>query len=537
MPVLTLLVVLPLVGALIVALLPTRRPELFLPVAFLATIPQLVVAGYIAVEFEVGTAEFQFGESQVLFESLGIGWLVAVDGISLFMVGITAILFPLAVAASRSITYQAKTFFALLLVLQAGVFGVFVALDLLLFFAFFEVVLVPMYLLIRIWGSENRAYAAMKFVLFTAVGSAFLLASIIALAIITGDQIGALASFDFRNMLSVEITRTAQLWLFAGFAIAFAIKVPLFPFHTWLPDAHTEAPTAGSVILAGVLLKMGTYGLLRFNLTLFPEATVDLALLMAALGVAGIVYGGAVAIVQSDIKRLVAYSSVSHMGFIVLGTFALTSQGLEGSIFLAFSHGLTTGMLFLLVGMVYDRTHTRRIADYGGLATLMPVFAGMFLFAAFASAGLPGLSGFVGEFTVLIGSYLTLPALAIIAGFGVILAAIYLLWAYERMFTGPVTNSKLDGIRRLGAREILILVPLVLLIFALGVYPSPMFDRIEPSVEAILDRIELTTDYDVPEFGRADDQIDIEYGPVESEGEADSHGGGDSDEGDHGGDG
>jgi len=534
MPVLALLVILPLVGALVVALLPTRRTELVLPVAFLATIPQLVVAGYIAAEFEVGTAAFQFGESVVLSEALGIGWLAAVDGISLFMIGITAILFPLAVAASRSVAYQPKTFFVLLLVLQAGVFGVFISLDLLLFFAFFEVVLVPMYLLIRIWGSENRAYAAMKFVLFTAVGSAFLLASIIALAIITGDQVGALASFDFRTMLSIELTQTAQLWLFAGFAIAFAIKVPLFPFHTWLPDAHTEAPTAGSVILAGVLLKMGTYGLLRFNLTLFPDASVDLAFLMALLAVIGIVYGGAVAIVQTDIKRLVAYSSVSHMGFVVLGIFALTAQGLQGSIFLAFSHGLTTGMLFLLVGMIYDRTHTRRIADYGGLGSLMPVYAGLFLFAVFASAGLPGLSGFVGEFTVLIGSYLTLPVLAIIAGFGVILAAIYLLWAYERMFTGTVTNPKLDGIRRLDVREILILVPLVVLIFYLGVNPSPMFDRLEPSVGAILDRIERTTDYDVPEFGRAGEQPDIEYGPIEGDhGEDESH----DDDGDQGGEG
>lgn len=540
MPVLTLLVVLPLVGALVVALLPTRRKELVLPVALIATVPQLVVAGYIAVEFEVGTAAFQFGESHVLSEALGTGWLVAVDGISLFMVAITAILFPLAIAASRSISSQAKTFFALLLVLQAGVFGVFISLDLLLFFAFFEVVLVPMYLLIRIWGSENRAYAALKFVLFTAVGSAFLLASIIALAIIAGDQTGAIASFNFLAMLSLELTQTTQLWLFCGFAIAFAIKVPVFPFHTWLPDAHTEAPTAGSVILAGVLLKMGTYGLLRFNLTLFPDATVDLAFWMALLGVIGIVYGGAVAIVQTDIKRLVAYSSVSHMGFVVLGIFALTSQGIQGSIYLAYSHALTTGMLFLLVGMIYDRTHTRKIADYGGLGSLMPVYAGMFLFAVFASAGLPGLSGFVGEFTVLVGSYLTLPVLAIIAGFGVILAAIYLLWAYERMFTGPITNPKLEGISRLDAREVLILVPLVLLIFFHGVDPPPIFDRIEPSVEAILERIERTTDYDVPEFGRATDQVDVEYGPVEVEGdhsEEASHGNSDTDDGEHGGEG
>ncbi|MGI9666705.1 MAG: complex I subunit 4 family protein, partial [Acidimicrobiia bacterium] len=403
------------------------------------------------------------------------------------------------------------------------VMGVFISLDLLLFFMFFEIVLVPMFMLIRMWGSENRAYASIKFVLFTALGSAFLLASIIALGVITADQTGGITNFDYRAMLGLELTSTTQLWLFLGFAIAFAIKVPLFPFHTWLPDAHTEAPTAGSVILAGVLLKMGTYGLLRFNMTLFPEATVDLAIWMAALGVIGIVYGAAVAIVQSDLKRLIAYSSVSHMGFIVLGMFALTSQGLQGSIYLAYSHGLTTGMLFLLVGMIYDRTHTRKIADYGGLAKIMPVYAGLFLFAVFASAGLPGLSGFVGEFTVLIGSYMTLPVLAVIAGSGVVLAAIYLLWSYERVFTGPVTNSKLKALKDLNPREILILVPLVALIVIHGVYPPLIFDRIEGSVEFVLDRIEAVTEYEAPEFGRAEDQIDIEYGVDESHADDGSH--------------
>lgn len=313
------------------------------------------------------------------------------------------------------------------------------------------------------------------------------------------------------------MSRSAQLWLFAGFAIAFAIKVPLFPFHTWLPDAHTEAPTAGSVILAGVLLKMGTYGLIRFNMTLFPEATVDYAFWMALLGVIGIVYGAAVAIVQPDIKRLVAYSSVSHMGFIVLGMFALTSQGLGGSVFLMISHGLTTGALFLLIGMIYDRTHTRQISDYGGLAKVMPVYAGIFLFAAFASAGLPGLSGFIGEIAILVGSYLSFPVLAIVAGSGVILAAIYLLWAYERVFTGPVTNPKLEGLKDLGLREVGIMVPLVVLIVALGVYPKPVMERIEPSTDVILGRIAAVTDYEIPEFGTSGEVVDIHYGPIESD--------------------
>jgi len=520
MPVLSILIVLPLVGALIVGLLPRRRPELIYPMAIAVSIMPLVVAGYILWNFAAGDASFQFGENVTFSTSIGFGWRVAIDGISLFMVVLTALLFPISIAASRSVTDKLKTYMVLMLILETGVLGVFLALDLLVFFAFFEIVLIPMYMLIAMWGSENRAYASMKFVLFTAFGSAFLLASIIALGIITGDSVGALASFDFRDMLGVEFTRTTETFLFFGFAIAFAIKVPLFPFHTWLPDAHTEAPTAGSVILAGVLLKMGTYGLLRFNLTLFPEATVEFGFWLALLGVIGIIYGAALAIVQPDLKRLIAYSSVSHMGFIVLGIFALTSQAMQGSVFQMISHGLTTGALFLLVGMVYDRTHTRTIADYGGLAKVMPVFAGIFLFSAFASAGLPGLSGFVGEFTILIGSYFTFPVLAIISATGVILAAIYLLWAYERVFTGEV-NPKVEALRDLNFREIAIMVPLIILILGIGVYPKPVFDRIEPSIEAVLDRIEAVTEYEVPEFGRQGDVIVPEYGviePVEHEG-------------------
>ncbi len=520
MPVLSILIALPIIGAIVVALLPTRRQELVYPVALAMSIAPLAVAVYILWNFIPGDASFQFGESIVLVESFGISWSLAVDGISLFMVVLTALLFPISIAASRSITDRVKIYMVLMLILETGVLGVFLSLDLFVFFAFFEVVLIPMYMLISMWGSENRAYASLKFVLFTAVGSAFLLASIIALGVMTGSEMGTLANFDFRNMLQADLSSTAQLALFVGFGIAFAIKVPLFPFHTWLPDAHTEAPTAGSVILAGVLLKMGTYGFLRFNLTLFPEAAVDLAVPLAVLGVIGIVYGAAVAIVQPDIKRLVAYSSVSHMGFVVLGTFALTTQGLSGSVVTMISHGLTTGALFLLIGMIYERTHTRKIADYGGLAKVMPVYAGIFLFAAFASAGLPGLSGFIGEFTILIGSYLTLPVLTIIAASGVILAAIYLLWAYERVFTGPVTNPKLEVLKDLGFRELAILVPLIVLIIGLGVYPKPVFDRIDPSVGIILDRIEATTDFEVPEPGRPDGVVEIQY---DTESEAAAH--------------
>jgi NADH-quinone oxidoreductase subunit M len=503
--VLTLLIVLPLVGALVVGILPKRRPELLFPVAFVMSLLALGPALWLVGHFVAGDAGCQFTETYTGSESLGIGWKLGIDGISLWLVVLTALLVPISVLASRSITDRVKGYMVAMLVLEAGMFGVFLALDLLLFFAFFEVVLIPMYLLIGIWGSENRSYASMKFVLYTALGSAFLLAGIIALGLLAGDETGTTTNFGFVEMLTLEMSDTTQLLLFGAFAVAFAVKVPMFPLHTWLPDAHTEAPTAGSVILAGVLLKMGTYGFLRFNLTLFPQASVDLALLMAAIGVIGVIYGAAVAIVQPDVKRLVAYSSISHLGFVVLGIFALTSQGLQGGVFLMVSHGLTTGALFLLIGMLYDRRHTRMITDYGGIAGVMPIFAGVFLFMAFASIGLPGLSGFVGEFTVLVGSFDNFETLAIVAAFGVVLAAVYMLWAYERVFTGPVDNTANRGMRDLGFRELAILVPLIVIVLAIGIYPRPVLDRIAPSVELILDRVEATTDYVAPEYGRIAD--------------------------------
>ncbi len=511
-PVLALLVILPAAGAVVVALLPSRRTELFLPVTAALSMLPLAVAGYLLYVFEVGDAGFQLTERVLWFEPWGISWNVGVDGISLLLIALTAFLFPISILASASVTKKVKLYMVSMLVLETGLLGVFIALDLILFFVFFEITLVPMYLLIGIWGSANRVYAAVKFVLYTALGSALMLAGIIALGVIAGDQLGAI-TFDFRSLLDLELSRNTQLWLFLAFGIAFAIKVPLFPLHTWLPDAHTEAPTAGSVLLAGVLLKLGTYGFVRFNLTLFPDATVRLAPWLATLAVIGIIYGAAVAIVQPDVKRLIAYSSVSHLGFIVLGTFALTTQGLQGGVIQMVNHGLTTGALFLLVGMIYDRRHTRQIDDYGGIAKVMPVFAGIFLFSAFASIGLPGLNGFVGEFLVLLGSYLSFPVHSILAASGVVLAAVYLLWAYERVFTGPVTHPENEKLFDLDLREVAILVPMVALIVFLGVYPKPALDRIEPSVEGILDRIEATTTYDVPNFGRtAEVQVVAEPG-------------------------
>ena len=500
-PTLSLLVLLPLVAAGVLALVPRRHESLILPLSVaLSTLP-LGVALFGLWEFESGEAGFQFTQQVSWSEPLGISWSVGIDGISLLLVVLTAVLFPISLLASASIRDNLKMYMVTMMVLESGLLGVFLSLDLIVFFVFFELTLIPMYLLIGMWGSERRIYAAIKFVLYTALGSGLLLAGIIFLAVTGGDRLGG-TTFDFRQLMTIELSHGTQMWLFLAFGAAFAIKVPLFPFHTWLPDAHTEAPTAASVLLAGVLLKLGTYGLLRFNLTLFPDATVTLAPWLAGLAVVGIIYGAVVAIVQPDVKRLVAYSSVSHLGFVVLGIFALTSQGLQGGVIQMVNHGLTTGALFLLVGMIYDRRHTREISDYGGLAKVMPLFAGFFLFTAFASIGLPGLNGFIGEFKVLLGSYITLPGHAIVAAFGVVLAAVYLLWAYERMFTGPVTHRENEKLSDLNAREIVILVPIGLLVVLLGIYPKPALDRIEPSVEAILERIEDTTDYRVPEPGR-----------------------------------
>ena len=514
---LTLLVLTPLLGAVVISLIPSRRSELLLPLGMALSVAPLGLAAAVFVTFEKGEASFQMVEKVVWWAPWGVSWQLGVDGISLGMVALTALLFPLSLAVSDSISHRRKAFVVAMLFLETGLIGSFLALDLLLFFVFFEVILIPMYLIIGVWGGERRVYAAVKFFIYTAFGSALLLAAIIALAVMHSSQTpGGALSFDYLALLDLDISSTAQMWLFGAFALAFAIKVPLFPFHTWLPDAHVEAPTAGSVLLAGVLLKLGTYGLLRFNLTLFPEAAVSLVPVLAVLAVIGIIYGAVVAIVQPDLKKLVAYSSVSHLGFVVLGIFALTSAGLQGAVIQNVNHGLTTGALFLLVGMLYDRRHTKQISDFGGLATPAPYMAGFFLFMAFASIGLPGLNGFVGEFLVLVGSFPSLPALAVVAAFGVVLAAIYMLWAYQRVFTGPVAGAENRGLADLTAKETAVLAPLAVLVLLLGLYPGILLERTAPSVEAILDRIEQTTDYQAPSPGRLADvfvSMDEDGGP------------------------
>lgn len=497
-PILSALVLTPALGAAVLMLIPEGRRELIRPLGVVLSLLPLPLAGWLYADFERGEAGFQYVERAPWIDRLGVEWHLGVDGISLLLVVLTAVLVPVALGASAGIDRRVKLFAAMTLLLEAGLIGVFLSLDLFLFFVFFEAILIPMAFIIGIWGSENRIYAAVKFFLYTAFGSALMLAGIIALAFIHRDQTGALG-FSYPAMLGLDLDPSVQRWLFGAFALAFAIKVPVFPLHTWLPDAHVEAPTAGSVLLAGVLLKLGTYGLLRFNLPLFPDASLDFVPLMAVLAAAGIIYGAAVAVVQPDLKKLVAYSSVSHLGFIVLGTFALTSQSLQGGVIQMVNHGLTTGALFLLVGIIYERRHTKLIADFGGLASSMPVFAGLFLFTAFASIGLPGLNGFVGEFLILMGSYPTLPVYTILAASGVILAAVYLLWAYERVFTGKITNPANEGLADLSPGEALVFAPLVALIILLGVYPKPALDVIGPSTDAVLARIEAVTEYEAPD--------------------------------------
>lgn len=499
---LTALILLPVAGAIVVALVPSRRSEIHLPLGIALSALPLALAGYLFVVFEPSAA-YQFTVDSVWYEPWGMSWSLGMDGVSMPLVALTALLVPIALGASGSITMRTKEFVVYTLLLEAGMIGAFLALDLFLFFVFFEAILVPMYFIIGIWGGERRIYASVKFFIYTAFGSALMLAAIIGLAATHASQFGD-PSFALADLMNLSLGGGTERWLFGAFALAFAIKVPLFPLHTWLPDAHVEAPTAGSVLLAGVLLKLGTYGLLRFNLALFPEASVDAVPILGTIAVIGIIYGAVVAIVQPDLKKLVAYSSVSHLGFIVLGTFALTSGGLQGAVIQNVNHGITTGALFLLVGMLYERRHTKKIADFGGLQKSVPIMAGFFLFMAFASIGLPGLNGFVGEFLVLIGSFATLPVLAIVASVGVLLAAIYLLWAYERVFAGEPTSEENRTVEDLSIKEIGLLAPLAALVLILGLYPNILLDKVAPSTEAILDHIESETDFEVPEPGRLD---------------------------------
>jgi NADH-quinone oxidoreductase subunit M len=415
--------------------------------------------------------------------------LMGVDGLSILMVLLTTFLTPIAILSTwKAVEEQVKGFMIFFLLLEVGMLGVFLALDLVLFYIFWEFTLIPMYFLIGVWGGKNRIYAAVKFFLFTMAGSVLMLLAILYL----GLQAGSFSQPEL--VANRSLFAGAQLLLFLAFAIAFAIKVPVFPLHTWLPDAHVEAPTAGSVILAGVLLKMGAYGFLRFNLPLFPQASIQAAPVMAVLAIIGILYGGAVAFAQKDIKKLVAYSSVAHLGFVMLGIFALNPEGLSGGILQMLNHGISTGALFLLVGMIYERRHTREMSEYGGLWKAMPIFGGISLVVMLSSVGLPGLNGFVGEFTILLGAFgskvFGSPWFAGIATLGVILAAAYLLKMFEKTFLGPITKEENKSLKDLNLREIITMVPLLALIFWLGIYPQPFFNLINPAVERLVQLVQ-----------------------------------------------
>ena len=487
---LTVLVLVPAVGALLLLAMPRTRPDLFKPVALVASTVSAALAVWVLAEFDTGSAAvFQFWQQYEWISGWGVSWQVGVDGLSLFLVVMTALIFPLAIVGVDA-EHSPKPYYAWMLVLEAGCLGTFVALDLVMFFVFFEIVLVPMYFLIGGWGHGRRAYAATKFFLFTMFGSALMLVAIVALAFLHSSASGGAVTFDLTVIAESQLlaTNTAR-WLFLAFALAFAVKVPLFPVHTWLPDAHTNAPTAGSVILAAVMLKLGTYGLVRFGLYLFPEASVHFAPLMITLGVIGIIYGAIAAAMQRDLKRLVAYSSVAHLGFIVIGTFALNTEGLTGGVLQMVNHGVSTGALFLLVGMIYERRHTREISELGGLQKPAPLLAAVFMVVMLSSVGLPGLNGFVGELLVLLGAFNAHRWWAVVAAAGVILAAVYLLWAYQRVFHGPATGANAET-PDLRWREGLVMAPFIAAIVFMGVYPKPVIERIEPAVDAIIAHVE-----------------------------------------------
>jgi len=490
-PILSALVILPLIGSIVVALLGKSRPEWIKLGALTSSVTTGALSLWLLGAFKSGEAGFQFVSQHLWISQWGISWHLGVDGISLFLVVLTGILFPLVIVGIDP-HHNETSYFAWMLLLQAGVMGSFLALDLFLFFVMFEIVLVPMYFLIGGWGYDQRVYAATKFFLYTMAGSAFMLVGIIATVSLAQRDLGVVTFDLVRIAEGASFSTNAARWLFVSFAIAFAVKVPLFPFHTWLPDAHTQAPTGGSVILAGVLLKMGTYGFLRFGVYLFPEAAMWARPVLFTLAVIGIIYGAIAATMQRDLKRLVAYSSVAHLGFIVLGTFALTSQAVTGAVIQMVSHGVSTGALFLLVGMIYERRHTREIAELRGIQHVAPIFAGVFTVVMLSSVGLPGLNGFVGEFLILIGSFGPARWWTVVATVGVVLAALYLLWAYQRVFHGEPDEAN-STFKELTLKEGLLMSVFVAIIVATGIYPKPILERIEPSVKSFIEHVEGQT--------------------------------------------
>jgi NADH-quinone oxidoreductase subunit M len=497
-PWLTGLVVVPVIGGILLMVLRKDREKEIRHVAFVVALVEFVASLALFFKFQNGIATLQFVENVSWIPGIGARYHMGIDGISLFLVLLTTLITPLAILGSfKYIRKRQKEFYAAMLFLEGALVGVFCAVDLLLFYVFWEAVLIPMYLIVGVWGGERRIYAAIKLFIFTMVGSLLMFLAILYIYL----KCGTLDIFELYGELN-KLSAKEQFFLFGAFALSFAIKVPMFPFHTWLPDAHVEAPTAGSVILAGVLLKMGTYGILRFALPFFPKGlfyVIDIPIFgafnflgfLTVLSVIGIIYGALMALAQDDIKKLIAYSSVSHMGFVMLGLLALNLTGVTGGLYQMLNHGISTGALFLLVGMLYERRHTREIVDYGGIARKIPVYSAIFMIVTLSSIGLPGTNGFVGEFAILLGMFQVAPWYAIVSASGVILGAVYMLWMVQRVFFGKLTNPDNEKLEDVSSRELVILVPIVILIFVMGIFPNLFFSKMEPAVQRVVEVVKM----------------------------------------------
>lgn len=487
----------PLVGILLLLFINKEKKNLIKYIGIGTSIATFVLSLFIYFGFDAANTQMQFVEQYPWIAGLDISYFVGVDGLSVLLIVLTTFLTPIALIASwDSIKDRIKEYVSFMLLLEVGMLGVFLSVDLFLFYVFWEAMLIPMYFIIGIWGGKERIYAAVKFFIYTMAGSLLMLIAILWLGYYAQSLPDGYFTTNLQKLYAIApgIPMGIQIWMFLAFTLSFAIKVPLFPLHTWLPDAHVQAPTAGSVILAGVLLKMGTYGLLRFCLPLFPLASLQFTPLLATLSVIGIVYGALVAMVQTDVKKLVAYSSVSHLGFVVLGIFSMTEEGVQGAVIQMINHGLSTGALFLLVGMIYDRRHTREISQFGGLAKVMPVFSTLFMIVTLSSIGLPGLNGFVGEFLILLGSFnspfLGSYVYTAIAATGVIFSAVYMLWMVQRVFFGKITHEENRSLLDLSKREIAIIIPIILFIVWIGVYPSTFLKSSAASTKQVVTQMQ-----------------------------------------------
>ena len=488
LPLLSLITFLPIYGVFILLFINKNFDRAIKTITFVVTLMNFLISISLYCLFDSKTAGMQFVEKIPWIKQYGINYFVGIDGISLLLVLLTTFLTVLAVLSSwNAIKNRIKEYMISMLMLETGMLGVFISLDLFLFYIFWEVMLIPMYLLIGVWGGPRRVYAAVKFFIYTMTGSVLMLVAILYLYFFYHSKTGVY-SFNLLDLYGLQLPINLQCWLFLAFALAFAIKVPMFPFHTWLPDAHVEAPTAGSVILAGVLLKMGTYGFIRFNMPLFPDAAKDptIVSIFTILAVIGIIYGALVSMMQTDIKKLVAYSSVSHLGFVMLGLFAYNMQGVEGGILQMINHGLSTGALFLIVGILYEQRHTRMIADFGGLTKQMPLFGAFFMVVTLSSVGLPGLNGFVGEFLIILGAFQSYRVMAVLAATGVILAACYMLWMYQRVMFGKLDKPENENLKDLSKRELAYLIPIVVFIFWIGIFPQSFLRKMDASVANFL---------------------------------------------------